>query len=192
MCGIAGIVSLSGLASFDPQTVRAMADALYHRGPDEDGYLHRPGLALASRRLSIVGLLDGRQPIHNEEETISVVYNGEFFEYPEVRADLESRGHRFRTHCDTEILPHLYEDHGDALLPKLRGQFAFALWDQPKRRLLLARDRFGICPLYWTRQRTAYGEFLLFASEIKSLLASGLVVPRPDPRGINHAFTFFA
>ncbi|MCI0641154.1 MAG: asparagine synthase (glutamine-hydrolyzing) [Gemmataceae bacterium] len=192
MCGIAGIVSLSGLASFDPGTVRAMADALYHRGPDEDGYFHRPGLALASRRLSIVGLLDGRQPIHNEDETISVVFNGEFFDYPEVRADLERRGHRFRTHCDTEILPHLYEDNGDALLPKLRGQFAFALWDQRKRRLLLARDRFGICPLYWTRQRTAHGEILLFASEIKSLLASGLVVPRPDPRGINHAFTFFA
>ncbi len=192
MCGIAGIVNLTGAAPFDMAIVRAMADALFHRGPDEDGYFHRPGLAMASRRLSIVGLADGRQPIHNEDQTIAVVFNGEFFDYPEVRAQLEGRGHRFRTHCDTEILPHLWEDHGPAMLEKLRGQFAFALWDEGRRTLTLARDRFGICPLYWTKQRTPWGECLLFASEIKGLLASGLVPARPDPRGINHAFTFFA
>src|SRR5262249_4319997 len=149
-------------------------------------------VALASRRLSIVGLFDGRQPISNEDGAVSVVFNGELFDYPEVKADLTSRGHVFRTHADTELIPHLYEDHGEAMLEKLRGQFAIALWDERNQRLLLARDRFGICPLYWTRQTTAAGDFLLFASEIKALLASGLVPARPDPRGINHAFTFFA
>src|SRR5262249_14600248 len=121
-----------------------------------------------------------------------VVFNGELFDYPEVRADLTSRGHTFRTHADTEIVPHLYEEHGEGMLEKLRGQFAFALWDENRQRLLLARDRFGICPLYCSRRRTAQGELLLFASEVKALLASGLVSARPDPRGINHAFTFFA
>src|SRR5437016_5011104 len=192
MCGIAGIINLSERAPIDGRSVRAMAEALYHRGPDEDGFLERPGVALASRRLSIVGLADGRQPIANEDRSISVVFNGELFDYPEMRADLMRRGHVFRTHADTELIPHLYEDHGDGMLDKLRGQFAFALWDERRQRLILARDRFGICPLYWTRQRTAHGELLLFASEVKALLASGLVSARPNPRGINHAFTFFA
>jgi asparagine synthase (glutamine-hydrolysing) len=192
MCGIAGIINLSEPAPIQGEIVRRMAEALYHRGPDEDGVFERPGVAMANRRLSIVGLFDGRQPISNEDVTVSVVFNGEFFDYREVRADLTARGHHFRTHCDTEILPHLYEEYGDAMLERLRGQFAFALWDDRQGRLLLARDRFGICPLYYTRQRTSSGELLLFASEIKGLLASGLVPARPDPRGINHAFTFFA
>src|SRR5258706_2677798 len=164
-----------------------MADAIVPRGPDEDGYFARPGLGMASRRLSIVGLADGRQPIFNEDRSVAVVFNGEFFDYPEVRASLEGRGHRCRTHCDTEILPHLWEDHGTDMLEKLRGQFAFTLWDQRRQQVILARDRFGICPLYWTRQMTPEGECLLFASEIKGLLGSGLVTARPDPRGINQA-----
>ncbi|MFO0970437.1 MAG: asparagine synthase (glutamine-hydrolyzing) [Gemmataceae bacterium] len=192
MCGIAGIVNLSGAAPADSDALRAMADAIYHRGPDEDGYFFGPGLALANRRLSIVGLADGQQPIHNEDRSVSVVFNGELFDYPEVREQLKGRGHVFRTHCDTELLPHLWEDHQEAMLPMLRGQFAFALYDERRRRLTLARDRFGICPLYWTRRQTPQGELFLFASEIKALLASGYVVPRPDPRGVNHAFTFFA
>jgi asparagine synthase (glutamine-hydrolysing) len=192
MCGIAGIINLAGPAPIDMGRVRAMADAQFHRGPDEDGYFQRPGLGMASRRLSIVGLADGQQPIFNEDQSIAVVFNGEFFDYLEVRASLESRGHRFRTHCDTEILPHLWEDHGPDMLEKLRGQFAFALWDERRQQLILARDRFGICPLYWTRQATSEGACLLFASEIKGLLASGLVKAQPDPRGINHVFTFFA
>ncbi len=192
MCGIAGIVNLSGPAAIAPSTLRRMADALAHRGPDEDGYLARPGLGLASRRLSIVGLADGRQPIYNEDRAIAVVFNGELFDYPERKTELQARGHVFRTHCDTELLPHLWEEHGEEMLTKLRGQFAFALWDERRRQLTLARDRFGICPLYWTRRQTAEGEVLLFASEIKALLASGLVPARPDVRGLNHAFTFFA
>src|SRR5205823_374201 len=107
-------------------------------------------------------------------------------------AELQARGHVFRTSCDTELLPHLWEEHGTDMLAKLRGQFAFALWDDAKQTLILARDRFGICPLHWTRQRDDNGEWLLFASEIKGLLASGMVTPRPDVRGINQLFTFFA
>src|SRR5205085_1925057 len=160
----------------------------FHRGPDEDGFLVRPGLGLASRRLSIVGLRDGRQPLANEDGTVSVVFNGELFDYPEVRDELRRRGHRLHTHCDTELLPHLWEDHGSDMLERLRGQFAVALWDERRQQLTLARDRFGICPLYWTRQTVDGTEWLLFASEIKALLASGLVEARPDPRGINHAF----
>jgi asparagine synthase (glutamine-hydrolysing) len=192
MCGIAGIVDLSGRRRVPSGIIQAMAQTLYHRGPDEDGYLERPGLALASRRLSIVGLADGRQPISNEDGSVSVVYNGEFFDYPEQKAKLEGRGHRFATHADTELLPHFWEDHDEGFFDQLRGQFAFALWDERKRRLILGRDRFGICPLYWTRQTTADGDWLLFASEIRALLASGLVVPRVERRGINHVFTFFA
>jgi asparagine synthase (glutamine-hydrolysing) len=138
--------------------------------------------------LSILGLADGQQPISNEDGSVWVVYNGELFDYPEEKARLEARGHRFRTHCDTELIPHLWEEHGEGLFDRLRGQFAFALYDRRQRRLLVARDRFGICPLYWTRQ----GDRLLFASEVKALLASGLVPARPDLRGINHIFTFFA
>jgi asparagine synthase (glutamine-hydrolysing) len=186
------VVDLTGTAAVPPGVVEAMAQAIVHRGPDEDGFLHRPGMSLANRRLSIIGLADGRQPIGNEDGSVSVVYNGELFDYPTLRADLEARGHRFRTHCDTEVLPHLWEDHGEGMLDKLRGQFAVALWDERRRQLILARDRFGICPLYWTRQTGPRGDWLLFASEIKALLASGLVEARPDVRGINHAFTFFA
>lgn len=172
-----------------PESVaRAMARALVHRGPDEEGFLLRPGLALISRRLSIVGLADGQQPVSNEDGSVHAVFNGEFFDHLEQRARLESRGHRLVKSCDTEILPHLWEDHREEMFRHLRGQFAVAVWDESRGLLALARDRFGICPLYWTRQ----GDWLLFASEIKSLLASGMVPARPDRRGIDHIFTFSA
>src|SRR5262249_30768040 len=123
-----------------------------------------------------------------EAGDVSVVFNGELFDYPEQRAELTKRGHRLATHCDTELLPHLWEDHQQGMFEHLRGQFAVALWDEGRQQLILARDRFGICPLFWTRQ----GNWLLFASEIKALLASGFVVARSEPRGINQIFTFFA
>jgi asparagine synthase (glutamine-hydrolysing) len=182
------MIDLSGRRAVPPGALRAMAQAIVHRGPDEDGFLEFPGVGLANRRLSIVGLRDGRQPIFNEDRSVAVVYNGELFDYPEQKAALEGRGHRFITHCDTELLPHLWEDHGEAMFARLRGQFAVALWDGRQQRLVLGRDRFGICPIYWTRQ----GDWLLFASEIKALLASGHVDARPDLRGINHLFTFFS
>jgi asparagine synthase (glutamine-hydrolysing) len=192
MCGIAGIVNLSAPTAIDEAIVRRMANAIVHRGPDQDGFFFRAGVALANRRLSIIDLTDGRQPTHNEDHSVTVTFNGELFDHPELRTELIARGHKLRTHCDTELLPHLWEDHAEGMLEKLRGQFAIALWDERRRELVLARDRFGICPLYWTRQKRPEGELLLFASEIKALLASGLVPPRPDPRGINHVFTFFA
>lgn len=188
MCGIAGVIDLTERRRVAPDVLDAMAKSLYHRGPDEEGFLLLPGLGLSSRRLSIVGLADGRQPIHNEDGTVTVVFNGELFDYPEQRATLEKRGHRFSTHCDTEIIPHLWEEHGEGMFERLRGQFALALWDERRQMLVFGRDRFGICPLFWTRQ----GDWLLFASEIKALLASGMVEPRADPRGIHHIFTFFA
>ncbi len=188
MCGIAGIVDLAGYRTVADGIIQRMTQAVVHRGPDEEGYFQRPGLVLGSRRLSIVGLADGQQPVTNEDRSVSVVFNGEFFDYPEKRAELEARGHRLVTHCDTEIIPHLWEESQEGVFERLRGQFALALWDERRRRLVLGRDRFGICPLYWTRQ----GEWLLFASEIKALLASGLVPARPDLRGIDHIFTFAA
>jgi len=189
MCGIAGGFDLSGRRSFPAGVLQRMADALYHRGPDEDGYLSQPGLALASRRLSIVGLSDGRQPVGNEDNSVVVVYNGELFDYPEQRAELQRHGHHFRTHTDTELIPHLWEDHHEGVFERLRGQFAFALWDERRQQLVLARDRLGICPLFWTRQTHDGGDWLLFASEIKALLASGLVEARADVRGIDQLFT---
>src|SRR5436190_18594919 len=149
MCGIAGGIDLSGRRPFPAEALRRMAAALAHRGPDEDGFLEQPGIGLASRRLSIVGLADGRQPVTNEDQSVFVVFNGEAFDYPEVRAELEKRGHRFRTHTDTEIIPHLWEERQEEMFDRLRGQFAVALWDEPRRRLILTRDRLGICPLFW-------------------------------------------
>lgn len=192
MCGIAGIINLDQTASVPREALERMAAAIYHRGPDEDGFYYRKHIGMASRRLSIVGLEDGRQPISNENGQISVVFNGELFDYVERRSELQKRGHKFRTHSDTEIIPHLWEDHGEDSLVKLRGQFAIALVDEKQQRLILARDRFGICPLFWTRQTNSDGDWLLFASEIKALLASGMVEAKPDVRGLNQIFTFFA
>jgi asparagine synthase (glutamine-hydrolysing) len=188
MCGIAGIIDLAGQRIPPAGAIQKMARAIFHRGPDEEGFLIQPGIALASRRLSIVGLADGQQPMSNEDRTVHVVFNGELFDHVERRAELAQRGHRLVTHCDTEIIPHLFEDHGDGIWERLRGQFAIAIWDERRRQLHLGRDRFGIAPLFWTRQ----DDWLLFASEIKGLIASGMVPIRPDLRGIDHVFTFSA
>lgn len=192
MCGIAGIVDLRGHRPVPADRLRRMAEAMVHRGPDDEGYFEAEAVGLASRRLSIVGLTDGRQPITNEDGSVVVVFNGELFDYPELKPALEARGHRFATRCDTELIAHLWEEHQDGLVDHLRGQFAFAVWDQRRRRLVLARDRFGICPLFWSRQTSPEGDWLLFASEIKGLLASGLVEARPDLRGIDQVFHFLA
>lgn len=188
MCGIAGIIDLTGKRQPDHAAVESMANALWHRGPDDDGFLVRPGFGFANRRLSIVGLGDGRQPIFNEDGTVAVVYNGELFDYPERKAALQAKGHVFRTHTDTELIVHLYEEHGEGVFEQLKGQFAVALVDFTKRTIFLARDRVGICPLHWSQQ----GDWLFFGSEIKALFASGAVPAAPDPRGLDHLFTFFA
>ncbi|MCY2945337.1 MAG: asparagine synthase (glutamine-hydrolyzing) [Planctomycetota bacterium] len=192
MCGIAGMVDLSGnRREPNPAVIRAMADVMFHRGPDEDGYLIRRGIGFANRRLSIVGLADGKQPIGNETGSVECVFNGEFFDYPERKRELMSHGHTFKTHCDTELIPHTYEEKGDKLTDGLRGQFAFALVDHHRGRVIIARDRFGICPLYWTKVRDEGGEWLLFGSEIKTLLASGMVKAKPDHKGLAILFTCF-
>lgn len=187
MCGIAGILDLGG-GPPDIAAVRRMTEVIRHRGPDEDGFLFRPGVGVGHRRLSIVGLADGRQPIFNEDGDVAVMFNGELFDYPEQRKALEARGHVFRTHTDTEIIAHLYEENGEDFFESLKGQFAFALVDLRQNVVLLARDRTGICPLHVSRQ----GDRLVFGSEIKAVLASGLVPVECDVRGLDHIFTFFS
>jgi asparagine synthase (glutamine-hydrolysing) len=165
-----------------------MVAAIRHRGPDGAGFHVEPGLGLGHARLSIIDLAGGAQPVHNEDQTVWISYNGEVFNYVELRRMLESRGHRFYTHTDTEVIVHLYEELGDDFVQELNGQFAFALWDRPRRRLLLVRDRTGILPLYYTRTR----EGVVFASEVKALLASGKVTAALDPNGLDETFTFWA
>lgn len=187
MCGIAGAIDLEGRREFPAARLLGMTGAIAHRGPDDEQIHIEPGVALGARRLSIVDLAGGRQPIANEDGSIWVVQNGELFEYPELQAELSARGHHLATRCDTELWVHLYEDHAEGMFEKARGQFAIALWDRNTRTLILGRDRVGIAPLYYT---IADG-WLLYSSEIKGLLASGLVAARPDPAGIDLFFHTF-
>jgi asparagine synthase (glutamine-hydrolysing) len=163
VCGICGIASTSGPA--DPEQLARMSATLVHRGPDSDGSFVDGPAALAARRLAIIDLETGDQPIANEDSTIHVVQNGELYNYRELRAELERAGHRFRTHGDTEVLVHLYEQHGLDFARRLRGMFAVALWDSSRRRLVLARDRYGIKPLFYR----AASAGLEFASELRAL-----------------------
>ena len=174
MCGIAGYFSLRGLA--EEAVVRSMCARIVHRGPDDEGVLADGPCGIGMRRLSIIDLSGGHQPISNEDNSLSVVFNGEIYNYRALREELESQGHRFRTRSDTECIVHLYEQHGVEGLARLRGMFAIALWDAPQRRLLLARDRFGKKPLYYTV--TPQG--LYFASELKCLRGLGLPLEVDD------------
>lgn len=184
MCGIAGALDLgAGPGVLD--TVDPMTACLYHRGPDEDGLYRDDRVALGSRRLSIVDIAGSAQPIANEDEAVWTVFNGQIYNYVELRADLEKR-HTFRTQGDTETLVHLYEEHGPNFLHLLRGMFVFAIWDTRKQTLLLGRDRFGKKPLYYTRQRGS----VRFASEIKALLGPGRVDTTLDPTAIYQYLCF--
>src|SRR5579864_4379668 len=146
MCGIAGFVGREGeLASAD--ALRSMTNTIVHRGPDEEGLYVNGYVGLGMRRLSIIDLSGGQQPIYNEDRTVAVVFNGEIYNFPDLRRELENRGHRFYTHCDTEVIVHLYEEMGADCIAKLRGMFAIALWDAKNKSLLLARDRLGKKPL---------------------------------------------
>src|SRR3954447_8193558 len=176
MCGIAGIVATDHLDHEALARVTRMRDVITHRGPDEAG-LHLDGAAaLAHRRLSIVDLSTGQQPLSNEDGSIWVIFNGEIYNHAEVRAELQAHGHCYRTRSDTETIVHAYEQWGDDCVSRFRGMFAFAIWDAPRKRLLLVRDRLGIKPLYWART----GGTLLFGSEIKAILASDLIEPLPN------------
>jgi len=188
MCGIAGIHLDAPEASPQPDMLQRMVSAIRHRGPDGSGFRVEPGVGLGHARLSIIDLAGGAQPVHNEDQTVWITYNGEVFNYVELRRMLEQRGHRFYTNTDTEVIVHLYEERGDDFVQELNGQFAFALWDLPRRRMLLVRDRAGILPLYYSRTP----EGVLFASEVKALLASGKVTASLDPNGLDETFTFWA
>jgi len=167
MCGIAGIVGANRNDWIDEAVVRRMCDAIVHRGPDDEGLLAAQNTGLGMRRLSIIDLAGGHQPIFNEDRSVWIVFNGEIYNFPELRPELEANGHRFTTHTDTETIVHLYEEFGAECVQKLRGMFAFALWDDKRQKLLVARDRLGKKPLHYALHRGK----LHFASEIKSILA---------------------
>jgi asparagine synthase (glutamine-hydrolysing) len=173
MCGIAGKLTWDPRGSVDADLLGAMTDAVRHRGPDADGFYLGEGVGLGHRRLSIIDLATGDQPIANEDGTVWTIFNGEIYNFAEVRQQLESHGHRFRTSCDTEVLVHGYEQWGVELVDRLRGMFAFAVWDARERRLVLARDRVGVKPLHYA----VLDDGLVFGSEIKSLLVDP-AVPR--------------
>jgi asparagine synthase (glutamine-hydrolysing) len=184
MCGIVGIMSLNGRPVF-PDEIRAMCTALVHRGPDDEGHYVDDNVGLGMRRLSIIDLETGRQPIGNEDGSVWVVFNGEIYNFQELRGDLEAQGHRFSTGTDTEVIVHLYEEYGLNCVERLRGMFAFAVWDNRQRQLLLARDRLGIKPLFYTESR---GRFL-FASELKAILQLPEIERRLNWRAVSHLFT---
>lgn len=182
MCGICGIHVQTDDAPIDPNVLVGMLDHIYHRGPDDDGVYLEPGLALGMRRLSIIDLVGGKQPITNEDGRIVVVFNGEIYNYQELTKELVARGHRFTTSSDTEVIVHLYEELGEECLHQLRGMFSFAVWDKGTRRLFIARDRLGIKPLYYTE----IGHQLVFASEIKAILQHPAVKVTPSLPAISN------
>jgi asparagine synthase (glutamine-hydrolysing) len=173
MCGICGIFHVDPMQRAERATLAEMNQRIVHRGPDDDGFHVDGNVGLAMRRLSIIDIRTGHQPITNEEENVWIVYNGELYNHQELRQDLEARGHRYRTKSDTETIVHLYEEHGRECVKYLRGMFAFAIWDQRKRRLFIARDRLGIKPLYFRYD----GKTFLFGSEIKAILSYPGVKP---------------
>jgi asparagine synthase (glutamine-hydrolysing) len=186
MCGICGIYNFGSGAPADRAALQRSAAAMVHRGPDDEGLFVDGNVGLGNRRLSIIDLAGGHQPVSNEDETIWITFNGEIYNYLDLRPELESRGHRFKTASDTETILHLYEEHGPACLEHLRGMFAFAIWDGRAKRLFLARDRLGVKPLFYCLER----ECLAFASELRALRE---LVARPlevDPQAVYDFFGF--
>ncbi len=182
MCGIAGFIDPSLSATSSWPVLQRMTTAILHRGPDDEGFFVADGLGLGMRRLSIIALESGKQPIRNEDGTIVVVFNGEIYNFREQRELLQQRGHTFTTASDTEVIVHLYEEFGDDCVHHLRGMFAFALWDTRRRRLLIARDRLGIKPLYYSHD----GKRLVFGSEIKALFQHPAIHASLDAEGLSH------
>ncbi|MDZ7267382.1 MAG: asparagine synthase (glutamine-hydrolyzing) [candidate division KSB1 bacterium] len=186
MCGICGIMTFSPSQTVVPEELRRMNDALFHRGPDEEGFYYSDQIGMAMRRLSIIDLSSGQQPISNEDGTLWIVYNGEVYNYLALRAELERRGHRFKTKSDTEAILHAYEEYGVDCPGKLNGMFGFAIWDTRQRSLFLARDRMGKKPLYYYAGRDRF----LFASEMKSLLQAQGVPRRISPEALDLYLTY--
>jgi asparagine synthase (glutamine-hydrolysing) len=186
MCGICGKLNFALDAAVSPALVKAMADTIQHRGPDDEGYHVSGPIGLGFRRLSIIDLSSGHQPISNENGTVWIVFNGEIYNYQELRAFLLGRGHKFTTQTDTEVIVHLYEEMGPQCLGKLRGMFAFAIWDENTNTLFLARDRVGIKPLYYALTDSS----LVFGSEIKAILADPSVNREVDAEIVDRFLTF--
>ncbi|MFY9579850.1 MAG: asparagine synthase (glutamine-hydrolyzing) [Gaiellaceae bacterium] len=186
MCGIAGICSPTAELHGADARLAAMLASMVHRGPDASGAFVDGTVALGSRRLAIIDLKGGDQPIYNEDETVCLVYNGEVYNFPELRERLLASGHRFRTHTDSETIVHLYEERGPQLVEELNGMFAFALWDARRQRLFAARDRLGVKPLYYAWDGTT----LAFASEVRALIAGGFVRAELDPDAFVELLTF--
>ena len=180
MCGIAGIIGKKNESRIDGEAIHRMCQAIVYRGPDDEGIFVKNHTGLGMRRLSIIDLAGGHQPVFNEDRTVWVVFNGEIYNFPSLRHELESRGHSFCTHTDTEVIVHLYEELGDDCVRKLRGMFAFAIYDERKQRLLLVRDRLGKKPLHYALQN----EQLFFASEIKAILAVAPELATIDHQGL--------
>ena len=187
MCGIAGIFDSRERAPVDGAVLRCMTDSLIHRGPDASGFFEAPGVGLGHRRLSIIDLSGGQQPLFNEDGSVVVVYNGEIYNFQALTRELEALGHRFSTRSDTEVIVHGWEEWGPAVVERFRGMFAFALWDQNQETLFLARDRLGIKPLYYSL--LADGT-LLFGSELKALLQHPALPRRLDPQAVEDYFAF--
>ncbi|HUR05177.1 MAG TPA: asparagine synthase (glutamine-hydrolyzing) [Nonomuraea sp.] len=183
MCGIAGIVSMTRP---DPALVRRMCEVIAHRGPDGDGFHDDEHAALGMRRLAIIDLASGDQPVYSEDGEVVAVFNGEIYNFAELRRDLAGRGHRLRGTGDSECLVHLYEEHGTEMVHRLRGMFAFAIWDRARQRLVLARDRVGKKPLYWRSDGTS----LVFGSELKSLAQDPRLRREVDPVALDHYLTY--
>jgi asparagine synthase (glutamine-hydrolysing) len=185
MCGIVGIVDLRGRRPIDRDTLHRMNESQHHRGPDEGGMHVAPGIGLGHRRLSIIDLATGQQPLFNEDGTVVVVFNGEIYNYQELIPVLAQRGHVFRTRSDTEVIVHAWEEWGVECVKRFRGMFAFALWDENKQTLFLARDRLGVKPLYYALLDDGW---LVFGSELKSLMAQGGLNREIDPHAIEEYF----
>jgi len=188
MCGIVGTYNLTKQHPIEEANLRQMLAMIRHRGPDESGIYLDSQIGLGNVRLCIIDLTGGQQPITNEDETLWIVYNGEIYNYLELRDELETRGHRFVTNTDTEVILHLYEDYGPECLDHLNGPFAIAIWDTRQQRLFLARDRIGIRPLFYAQRDGA----LIFGSEIKALLADRRLTPEIDPVSLDQVFTFWS
>jgi asparagine synthase (glutamine-hydrolysing) len=189
VCGIAGVVNRrADLAPPSREALAIMAGALTHRGPDEFGIYRDQHAGLSHARLSIIDLATGQQPLTNERQTLWISFNGEIFNYVELREELEARGHQFRTRSDTEVIVHAYEEWADEAFRRFNGQWAVALWDADRRRLVLARDPLGVRPLYVCE----HGDRLYFASEVKAIFAADAGVPRRlDPIGLDQVFTLW-
>src|SRR6202790_989570 len=195
MCGICGVIGIERVEQAEAIT-RRMMESIRHRGPDDDGLVVAPSMALGMRRLSIIDLPGGHQPVFNETGNVGVVYNGEIYNFRQLRKTLEERGHAFRTSSDTEVLVHAYEEWGEQCVREFRGMFAFAIWDARssgasgdaarRARIFLARDRLGIKPLYYA----CAGGALFFASEVRALIATGRIAPRVSPDSLEAYLLF--